>query len=170
MKGQVMRITSLLLLVVGLALVGCDQTTDTMDTTTTPSTGAPDTSGTGGTDTTTPSSTTPSTTTPGSTDTSSTEPVAPDNTARNQRETKTPEDQEINSADEKITLEIRQKITGDETMSLNARNVKIVTEQGKVTLTGVVDNADEKQAIEKFAHDIAGGADKVTSKIEVANR
>jgi hypothetical protein len=165
-----MRTTSLLLLVVGLALVGCDQTTDTMDTTNTPpSTSAPGTSAPGGTDTTTPSSTTPSTT-PGSTDTSRTGPVEPDNTARNQRETKTPEDQNINSADEKITLEIRQKITGDETMSLNARNVKIVTEQGKVTLTGVVDNAAEKQAIEKFAHEIAGGAENVTSKLEVVNR
>jgi osmotically-inducible protein OsmY len=55
-------------------------------------------------------------------------------------------------------------------MSFNARNVKIVTEQGKVTLRGVVDNAEEKQAIEKFAHEIAGGAENVTSKLEVVNR
>jgi hypothetical protein len=161
--------TTCLLLVVGLAAIGCDQTTDTMDDTpsTVPSTGTP-----GSTDA-TPATSTP--TTPGSTDTSRTDttPVEPDNTARNQRDADgarpLPTDQDETPADRQITQEIRQKITGDDTMSVNARNVKIVTQQGKVTLRGVVDDADEKQAIEKYANEIVG-ADKVTSEIEIANR
>jgi hypothetical protein len=169
-----MRITSLLILVGGLAIAGCDQTTDTMDTTDTPST-VPSTSTPSGPDAASPDTSTPGpTTTPGGTDTSSTEPVAPDNTARNERDasgaTKLPTDQAETPADRQITQEIRQKITNDETMSFNARNVKIVTAEGKVTLRGVVDDADEKQAIEKFAAEIAKGQDNVTSEIEVVNR
>jgi len=168
-----MRITSLFLLVAGLALAGCDQTTDTMDSADTPST-VPSTSTPGTADTTLPSSTTPDTTTPGTADTSSTPPPEPDNTARNERDTdgttKTPLDQGENPADRQITQEIRQKITGDDSMSINARNVKIVTLQGKVTLRGPVNNEQEKEAIEKFAAEVAGGADNVTSEIEVVNR
>lgn len=168
-----MRITSLFLLVGGLALAGCDQTTDTMDGTSSPST-VPSTSTPGAPDSTMPPSSTPDTTLPGAADSSSTTPPEPDNTARNERDadgtTKTPLDQAENPADRQITQEIRQKITGDDSMSVNARNVKIVTSQGKVTLRGPVNNEQEKQAIEKFAAEVAGGADKVTSEIEVVNR
>jgi osmotically-inducible protein OsmY len=64
------------------------------------------------------------------------------------------------------TAEIRKLITGDSSMSINARNVKIVTSQGKVTLRGPVDSATEKEAVEKFARDVAGETN-VTSEIEV---
>lgn len=162
------------ILVVSLAAIGCDQTTDTTtDTTTTPpSVNTPSTPSTpttpGAPDTTTP---VPA---PGSADTSSARPVEPDNTARNERDasgdTKLPTDQDETPADRLITQEIRKKITGDENMSFNARNVKIVTEQGKVTLRGVVDDASEKQAIEKFAAEVAQGPDNVSSELEIVNR
>jgi hyperosmotically inducible protein len=146
-----MRITSLLL-VVGLAVAGCDQTTDTTTDTTTPATGVPSTS------------------TPGTTDT--TTPPAPDNTAINERDaagtTKTPLDQGETPEDRKITEDIRKKVT-DDLSTINARNVKIVTAQGKVTLRGPVNSEAEKEAIEKIAHEVAG-ADNVTSEIDVLNR
>jgi hyperosmotically inducible protein len=140
-----MRIT-ILLFVAGLAAAGCDQTT-------TPTTSPP--------------------TTTGPADTTTTTPVAPDNTAVNERdasgETKTPINQDEDQASVTTTAEIRKQITADETMSVNARNVKIVTSQGKVTLRGPVDSAEEKEKIEKIAKDVAGETN-VTSEIEVVNR
>jgi hypothetical protein len=128
--------------------------------------------------------TAPSTSTPSTTDTTpvtpdaatndpNTTPPAPDNTAVNERDadgdTKTPIDQDENSADVKTTAEIRSRITGDSSMSINARNVKIVTSQGKVTLRGPVDSAAEKDAIEAIARDVAGEGN-VDNQIEVVNR
>lgn len=99
------------------------------------------------------------------------QPTAPDNTSVNERDasgaTKTPIDQDENSADVKTTADIRSRITGDSSMSINAHNVKIVTSQGKVTLRGPVDSAAEKDAIDKIARDVAG-ADNVDNQIEVA--
>jgi osmotically-inducible protein OsmY len=69
----------------------------------------------------------------------------------------------------KYTAEIRSRITGDSSMSVNARNVKIVTSQGKVTLRGPVDSAAEKDAIERIARDVAGEGN-VDNQIEVVNR
>lgn len=98
-------------------------------------------------------------------------PADPDNTGVNERDasgvTKTPIDQDENSADVKATADIRSRITGDASMSINARNVKIVTSQGKVTLRGPVDSAAEKDAIGKIAREVAG-ADNVDNQLEVA--
>jgi osmotically-inducible protein OsmY len=81
--------------------------------------------------------------------------------------TKTPIDQDENSADVKTTADIRSRITADSNMSINARNVKIVKSQGQVTLRGPVDSAAEKDAIDRIAREVAG-ADKVDNQIEVA--
>jgi osmotically-inducible protein OsmY len=67
----------------------------------------------------------------------------------------------------KTTAEIRQRITGDSSMSINARNIKIVTSQGKVTLRGPVASAAEKDAIDKMARDVAG-SDNVDNQLEIA--
>lgn len=104
-------------------------------------------------------------------------PATPrDNTAINERDqnsaVKTPFDQGNNESDVNITAEIRQRIVNhkganDEGMSINARNVKIITEGKHVTLRGPVSNADEKSMIEKFAKEVAG-PDNVTNQLEVA--
>jgi hyperosmotically inducible periplasmic protein len=166
-KDIVMRTTLLIVAALaGFALAGCDETTmNPTTTTTTPVPGATNDSGTN-TDGTMPS-TAPDTTS--GVTTGDTTP-APDNTGRNERDaagnTKTPIDQDENQADVTTTAEIRKMITGDSSMSINARNVKIVTSQGKVTLRGPVDSATEKEAVEKFARDVAGETN-VTSEIEV---
>ena len=85
---------------------------------------------------------------------------------------KTPLDQGNSSSDLTITADIRQKIinhkgANDEGMSINARNVKIISEGKHVTLRGPVANAEEKAMIEKFAKEIAG-PDNVTSQLELA--
>jgi len=91
------------------------------------------------------------------------------NTAINSRDrdraTKTPLDQNENQADVSITADIRKRVVATK-MSVNAQNVKIITQDGKVTLRGPVESDDEKRKIEEIAADVAG-ADHVDSQLEV---
>lgn len=94
-----------------------------------------------------------------------------DNTDRNERDrndaTLTPMDQSNSSADIELTANIRQAVVGDDTLSFNAKNVKIISAGGKVTLRGAVNSAAEKARIEAHAHKVAG-AGRVTSQLEIA--
>ena len=89
-----------------------------------------------------------------------------DNTAINERDvnsnTKTPIDQKETQADVDRTAAIRTKIRETENLSTNAHNVKIITEDGKVTLRGPVNSPAEKDAVEKIARDVAGAANVVS--------
>ena len=92
-----------------------------------------------------------------------------DNTAVNERDRedslKTPLDQNENKVDIDITANIRKRVV-DSKLSVNAQNVKIITQDGHVTLRGPVKTAEEKKQIEDIAHDVAG-ADKVASQLEI---
>ena len=96
-------------------------------------------------------------------------PVSPTNTAVNQRDrqdaAKTPIDQNENSADVSTTADIRRQVVATK-MSVNAQNVKIITQDGKVTLRGPVATADEKKAIADIATSVAG-AGNVDDQLEV---
>lgn len=96
-------------------------------------------------------------------------PTQPDNTAVNERDrsdaAKTPINQNENQADIDVTANIRKRVV-DTKMSVNAQNVKIITQDGKVTLRGPVDSADEKKQIEDIATEVAG-AGKVDSQLEI---
>lgn len=93
-----------------------------------------------------------------------------DNTARNERDrntdTQTPLDQGQNAKDVNITAEIRRAIMDDDAMSIKAQNIKIITENGVVTLRGPVDTQAEKDAIEAMAKAVAG-VNRVDNQIEV---
>jgi hyperosmotically inducible periplasmic protein len=96
-----------------------------------------------------------------------------DNSARNVRDrdgdTLTPADQARGSdADVKLTREIREAVVDDDSLSMNAHNVKIITLSGVVTLRGPVDSQTEKTKIAAIAAKHAGGASKVTDQLEVA--
>jgi hyperosmotically inducible periplasmic protein len=95
--------------------------------------------------------------------------VERDNTEVNVRDrsnaAKTPIDQNENQKDIDITANIRKRVV-DTKMSINAQNVKIITQDGKVTLRGPVKSADEKAQIEKLAHEVAGPAN-VDNQLEV---
>jgi hyperosmotically inducible protein len=96
---------------------------------------------------------------------------APDNTKTNQGDANkgatTADQQKMNAADRNITKEIRSSITKDKSLSTYAHNIKIITQDGKVTLKGPVRSEDEKAAIESKAVAIAG-ANNVTDQLEVA--
>ena len=99
------------------------------------------------------------------------EPVDRTNTGVNVRDrestAKTPLDQNQNKSDITITADIRKRVVGTD-MSTTAHNVKIITQDGKVTLRGPVKTAVEKKKIEEIAMDVAG-ANKVDSQHEVNN-
>lgn len=93
-----------------------------------------------------------------------------DNTGRNERDrdtdlTVTPPDQSENEFDVKRTAEIRKRLTGTE-LSLNAKNVKIVTANGRVTLRGPVESQAEKDQVLRIARDVAGDVN-VDDQLEV---
>src|SRR5881392_271275 len=93
-----------------------------------------------------------------------------DNTAVNERdrsgETQTSGDQSNSSADLKITQDIRQALMKDSELSTTAKNVKIITNNGQVTLRGPVKNAQEKAKIDQLAKSAASGA-KIDDQLEV---
>jgi putative membrane protein len=103
---------------------------------------------------------------------SSTTPVTKDadNTARNMRDrdarTLTPLDQGSSEADVNTTAQIRKEIIAAKDMSVNAQNVKIITNTGKVTLRGPVNSDSEKRLIGEIADRVAH-ADNVTNQLEV---
>ena len=94
----------------------------------------------------------------------------PDNTAINERdrsrETQTSGDQSNSSADLKITQAIRQALMKDNDLSTTAKNIKIITDNGQVTLRGPVKNAQEKAKIDQLARSAAGGA-KIDDQLDV---
>jgi len=94
----------------------------------------------------------------------------PDNTAINERdrsgETQTSGDQSNSSADLKITQVIRQALMKDSELSATAKNIKIITNNGHVTLRGPVKTAQEKAKIDHLARSAAGGA-KIDDRLDV---
>ena len=98
------------------------------------------------------------------------EKTKPDNTAINERdrsgETKTSGDQSNGSADLKTTQAIRQALMKDGELSMTAKNIKIITANGQVTLRGPVKTAQEKAKVDQLAKSAAGGA-KIDDQLDV---
>src|SRR5271154_4026881 len=69
----------------------------------------------------------------------------PDNTKQNKDQTNpTADQQKMNPADRALTQKIRKAIHDDTTLSTYAHNIKIISQDGKVTLRGPVRSEDEK--------------------------
>ena len=96
--------------------------------------------------------------------------VEPDNSGRNVRDrdeqSKTAGDQSENEADRTITQKVRDAITADDALSVNGKNVKIITSDGTVTLRGPVKDDKEKAEIEAKAKRVAG-VKKVDNQLEI---
>jgi hyperosmotically inducible periplasmic protein len=98
--------------------------------------------------------------------------TAPDNTGVNKRDRNaneaTADKQKENKEDRELARQIRKSLMRDKSFSTYAHNIKIIAQDGMVTLKGPVKSEEEKQSIEAKAAEVAGGADKVISQIEVA--
>ena len=99
-----------------------------------------------------------------------TQPAAPDNTKVNERDrakSQPTADQAKNAAtDRDIMQKIRKAVVADKSLSTYGHNVKIISQQGKVTLKGPVHTDEEKKNIEAKAVEVAG-AGNVTNQLEV---
>jgi osmotically-inducible protein OsmY len=97
--------------------------------------------------------------------------VPADNTDKNERDrdgnTLTPGDQAENDIDRTITQKVRQAVVAKDGLSMNAKNVKIITANGIVTLRGPVKTASEKADIAAMAQGTAG-VTRVDNQLEVA--
>jgi hyperosmotically inducible protein len=99
---------------------------------------------------------------------------APDNTKTNQRDRSqnepTADQQKENQSDRELTAKVRQALVKDKSLSTYAHNVKIIAQDGIVTLKGPVRSEEEKTAVEEKAAEAAGGADKIKSELEVSSK
>jgi osmotically-inducible protein OsmY len=96
-------------------------------------------------------------------------PVAPNNTGVNVRDrapaAMTADQQSNTASDVRITREIRR----DQSLSMLAHNVKIVSANGRVTLRGPVNTKREKVVIAREARAIAGKRN-VDNQLEVKSQ
>src|SRR5437763_13439751 len=88
-----------------------------------------------------------------------------DNTQVNKRDRSkaepTADQQKESSSDRELTQKIRQAIVDDKSLSTYAHNVKIIAQNGKVTLKGPVSSAEEKRAVGQKATEVAGSGNVV---------
>ena len=95
----------------------------------------------------------------------------PDNTKINQRDKNSTQptagQQKENRPDREITREIRRSITQDKALSTYAKNIKVITQNGNVTLRGPVRSEEERKTIEAKANEVAG-AGHVKNELQIA--
>ncbi len=88
--------------------------------------------------------------------------VDADNTKVNERDrggaAPTPMDQGNSAADLDMTQKLRQALVGDDSLSSNARNLKIITKDGAVTVRGPVKDEAEKTRVSELLKNAAGAA------------
>jgi osmotically-inducible protein OsmY len=85
-----------------------------------------------------------------------------DNTAVNARDRSTngltATDQGTSASDREITRQVRRTIAQDKQLSFTAKNIKVITINGKVTLKGPVRTPQEREIIAALAQQVSGVA------------
>jgi hyperosmotically inducible protein len=94
-------------------------------------------------------------------------PQQADNTRENKNNGPTAEQQKETKADRELAAKIRKSVTGDKSLSTYAHNVKIIVQNGEVTLKGPVRSEQESQAILAKAQEITS-ASAVHNEMTVA--
>jgi uncharacterized lipoprotein YajG len=79
----------------------------------------------------------------------------------------TPSGQDVDQRDAKVIAELRSRIDSGN-LSVNARNAKILLQDGQVVLQGSVDNAGEKEELERIVRAYVGN--NFVSEIEVISK
>ena len=95
----------------------------------------------------------------------------PDNTAVNKRDQSpgeaTADQQKMNAIDRALTAKIRKAVMADKNLSTYAHNVKIISQDGTVTLKGPVHSDDEVKSIMAKAIEGTGSPDKIVNQMSV---
>lgn len=76
----------------------------------------------------------------------------------------TADQQKDNRSDREITQQIRRSLVKDKSLSTYGHNVKIITQNGLVTLRDPVRSDEEKRTIEAKAAEVAGEHKKIVGK------
>jgi hyperosmotically inducible periplasmic protein len=94
----------------------------------------------------------------------------PDNTKVNQQDRAqgavTADQQKENRTDRDLARQIRKSVIADKSLSTYAHNVKIISQNGAVTVKGPVRSDDERKAIIAKAEAVAGNGN-VTDQLSV---
>lgn len=102
---------------------------------------------------------------------STTPALQPDNTQINMRDRNadeaTADQQQENEADRTMTQMIRQSVMEDKSLSSYAQNIKIISQDGVVTLKGPVSSENEKRIILEKSVAVTGNTDKVIDQISI---
>ena len=95
------------------------------------------------------------------------------NTGKNVRDRSdnavTPGDQSGSKGDREITRKIRREVVKKDDFSTAAKNVKIVTKDGKVTLRGPVNTTEERDQIGAIAKKV-DGVSSVDNQLELKEK
>lgn len=98
------------------------------------------------------------------------DPPAADDTGVNKRDRKdgepTADNSKNNKTDLDLTAQIRRAVVADKGLSVTAHNVKIIAQDGIVTLKGPVNSAAERASVEQKAVEVAGRT-KVKNELEI---
>lgn len=78
----------------------------------------------------------------------------------------TPLDQESRSTDTSTTARVLRAIITAQGLSVNARNIRVITLNGRLTLSGVVDSANEKLRLGEIANSVVR-TENVDNQLEV---
>jgi len=91
----------------------------------------------------------------------------PDNSAQNKNQNQTAQNQSSATSDRELTAKVRKAIIADKDLSTYAHNIKIITQNGTVTLKGPVKSDEEKQKIDS---DVAGvvSRDSIVDQLTVS--
>jgi len=110
---------------------------------------------------------------PAATPTPTPAPLGAENTARNRRdrgtENLTAADQSNRLADLRVTQDLRKAVMADSSLSLNAKNAKIITTPNAVVLRGPVDSEAERTKLAALAQSAAGPRQLIV-ELEVRSR
>lgn len=97
----------------------------------------------------------------------------PDNTGRNARDADgnpvTADSQPLSGADNELLANIRKAVVENDKLSTYGKNVKIMVENGAVTLRGPVETSEEKSWIASTAKKLAP-SHKLRDELEVATK
>lgn len=98
---------------------------------------------------------------------------AADNSAMNKKDyifgEKNADQQGKSLKDIEITREIRQKIVQDQNLSIYAKNIKVITNNGAVTLIGPVRSQTEVKSLMEKAHSVTG-VSTIINRIDVTQK
>ena len=101
-------------------------------------------------------------------DTNGSAAYQPNNSGKNVRDRSdaalTPGDQGSSDSDRETTRRIRRALNANDQLSTTAKNIKIITKDGKVTLRGPINNEQEKKQIESIVQQ--SGVTSVDDQLE----